>query len=134
MVKLSPNAEDIREMAAACVKGGADALSLVNTFKAMAIDTKTRRPVFDNVTAGLSGPAIKPIALRMVYEVCQTVDVPVVGMGGIMTANDALEFIMAGAAAVQVGTANFANPLVGLQIAEELGKINIDEIRGCINK
>ncbi|GHU93977.1 dihydroorotate dehydrogenase [Clostridia bacterium] len=133
MVKLSPNAEDIVDMARACVKAGADALSLVNTFKAMAIDIKTRRPVFDNVTAGLSGPAIKPIALRMVYEACKAVKVPVVGLGGIMNANDAAEFIMAGATAIQVGTANFCNPLACIEIAEGLAKYNISEIRGCIN-
>ena len=112
VVKLSPNAENIAEMAIACEEAGADALSLVNTFKAMAIDLKTRRPVFQNVFAGLSGPAIMPIALRMVYEVCQTVSVPVIGLGGIATANDALAFIMAGASAIQVGTATFANPHV----------------------
>ncbi|GHV06704.1 dihydroorotate dehydrogenase [Clostridia bacterium] len=132
MVKLSPNCEDIVAMARACVEAGADALSLVNTFKAMAVDIKTRRVVFDNVTAGLSGPAIKPIALRMVYEVCEAVDVPVVGMGGIMCAEDAAEFIMAGAAAIQVGTANFANPHAALDIVRGLGSYKINEIRGCI--
>ncbi|GHV32832.1 dihydroorotate dehydrogenase [Clostridia bacterium] len=132
MVKLSPNAEDVADMARVCVKAGADSLSLVNTFKAMAIDIKMRRPVFDNVTAGLSGPAIKPIALRMVYEVCNTVNVPVVGLGGIMNTNDALEFIMAGASAIQVGTANFCNPLAGLEIAEGLAKYDLEEIRGCV--
>lgn len=110
IVKLSPNAENITEMALACEEAGADGLSLVNTFQAMAIDIEKRRPVFDNVFAGLSGPAIRPIALRMVYQVCKAVKVPVVGLGGIATAEDALAFLMAGAAAVQVGTANFANP------------------------
>ncbi|MEG1476385.1 MAG: dihydroorotate dehydrogenase [Oscillospiraceae bacterium] len=110
VVKLSPNAENIAEMAIACEKAGANALSLVNTFQAMAIDLSTRRPVFNNVFAGLSGPCIRPIALRMVYQVCKAVQIPVIGLGGIATASDALEFIMAGAAAVQVGTATFANP------------------------
>ena len=103
-------AENITEMALACEEAGADGLSLVNTFQAMAIDLASRRPVFQNVFAGLSGPAIRPIALRMVYQVCKAVHVPVVGLGGIATAEDALAFIMAGATAVQVGTASFANP------------------------
>ena len=138
VVKLSPNAENIAEMAIACEEAGADALSLVNTFKAMAIDLKTRRPVFKNVFAGLSGPAIMPIALRMVYEVCQTVSVPVIGLGGIATANDALAFIMAGASAIQVGTATFANPHVMQDILDGMeswmqanGVQNIAEICGA---
>jgi dihydroorotate dehydrogenase (NAD+) catalytic subunit len=110
MVKLSPNAPDLVAVARACEESGADALSLVNTFKAMAIDIERCRPVFDNVTAGLSGPAIRPIALRMVFEVAGAVSIPVVGMGGISTAGDAIEFLMAGAVAVQVGTATFADP------------------------
>lgn len=110
MVKLSPNAGDICAVAAACAEEGADALSLVNTFKALAIDVRRRVPVFDNLTAGLSGPAIRPIALRMVWEVCQSVRIPVVGLGGIATTDDALEFLLAGATAVQVGTATFARP------------------------
>jgi dihydroorotate dehydrogenase (NAD+) catalytic subunit len=110
VVKLSPNAPDLVGVARACVAAGADALSLVNTFKALAIDVDRARPVFDNLTAGLSGPAIRPIALRMVWEVVDAVEVPVIGMGGIETARDALEFLMAGAVAVQVGTATFANP------------------------
>lgn len=110
IVKLSPNAGDLCGVARACVDAGADALSLVNTFKALAIDIRRRRPVFDHVSAGLSGPAIKPIALRMVWEVSDVVEVPVIGMGGIATVEDALEFIMAGAAAVQVGAATFARP------------------------
>jgi dihydroorotate dehydrogenase (NAD+) catalytic subunit len=110
MVKLSPNAPELRAVADACVAQGADALSLVNTFKAMAIDIHRRQPVFDMVSAGLSGPAIRPIALRIVWELCETVSVPVVGMGGIATASDALEFLMAGAAAIQVGSATFAHP------------------------
>ena len=139
IVKLSPNAEDIVEMARVCEQEGADGISLVNTFKAMAIDIHKRRPVFNNVTAGLSGPAIKPIALRMVYEVCQAVTIPVVGMGGIMTAQDVIEFIMAGATCVQIGTANFANPRIGQAIIADLesfmdenGIKSLDEIRGII--
>nr|WP_297573585.1 dihydroorotate dehydrogenase [uncultured Peptostreptococcus sp.] len=139
IVKLSPNAEDIVEMAKVCQEEGADGISLVNTFKAMAIDIHKRRPVFNNVTAGLSGPAIKPIALRMVYEVCQAVTIPVVGMGGIMTAQDVIEFIMAGATCVQIGTANFANPRIGQEIIADLesfmdenGIKSLDEIRGII--
>jgi len=116
MVKLSPNAPDLLSVARACIDAGADSLSLVNTFKALAIDIKTRKPVFDNLTAGLSGPAIKPIALRMVWELCEAVSVPVVGMGGIANAEDALEFLMAGAAAVQVGTATFARPTAMTEI------------------
>ncbi|MCL2243111.1 MAG: dihydroorotate dehydrogenase [Treponema sp.] len=115
IVKLSPNAPSLSAIAIACVKAGADALSLVNTFKAMAIDTVSRKPVFDNITAGLSGPAIKPIALRMVWELYDALDnastnVPVIGIGGITCTEDALEFLMAGAAAVQIGSATFSNP------------------------
>jgi len=115
MVKLSPNAPSLPAVALACVKAGADALSLVNTFKAMAIDTENRRPVFDSITAGLSGPAIRPIAIRMVWELFDTLkdaraQVPIVGIGGIACANDAIEFLMAGAAAIQVGSATFVNP------------------------
>ena len=137
IVKLSPNAEDIVEMAKVCQEEGADGISLVNAFKA--IDIHKRRPVFNNVTAGLSGPAIKPIALRMVYEVCQAVTIPVVGMGGIMTAEDVIEFIMAGATCVQIGTANFTNPRIGQDIIADLNRFmdengikSLDEIRGII--
>lgn len=139
MVKLSPNAENIIDMAVKCCEAGADSLSLVNTFNAMAIDIKRRKPIFNNKTAGLSGPAIKPIALRMVYEVCKNVDIPVVGMGGISTAEDAIEFIMAGATAVQIGTVNFANPYAGIEIIDGIeeflkkeGISNLSEIRGII--
>jgi dihydroorotate dehydrogenase (NAD+) catalytic subunit len=117
-VKLSPNAPDLTAVARSCVNAGADALSLVNTFKAMAIDIKNRRPVFENTSAGLSGPAIRPIALRMVWELYNALEahdgkqkIPIIGMGGIACADDALEFLMAGAAAIQVGSATFANPL-----------------------
>lgn len=139
IVKLSPNAEDIVGMARVCEEEGADAISLVNTFKAMAIDIKNRKPVFENVYAGLSGPAIKPIALRMVHEVCKNVSIPVIGMGGIMNVNDVIEFIMAGATCVQLGTVNFVNPRIGEEIIKDLEKFMIenniktlDEIRGVI--
>ena len=118
MVKLTPNAPDLIAVARACVNAGADALSLVNTFKAMAIDIRSRRPVFANISAGLSGPAIKPIALRMVWDLCAAVTVPVVGMGGIACAEDALEFLMAGAAAVQVGSATFVRPQTMLEVID----------------
>lgn len=138
MVKLSPNAENITEMALACEAAGADALSLVNTFQAMAIDIEKRKPVFDNIFAGLSGQAIRPIALRMVYQVCKAVKVPVCGLGGIATAHDAIEFIMAGATAVQIGTANFSNPHVCTDIADGISKWmdahgvkSLAEIRGA---
>ena len=116
IVKLSPNVTDIAEIACAAADAGADAISLINTLKGMAIDTKNRKPLLGNVCGGLSGPAIKPVALYMVYQVARAVKVPVIGCGGIATANDALEFIMAGASAVQVGTAIFANPCTPLDI------------------
>jgi dihydroorotate dehydrogenase (NAD+) catalytic subunit len=119
-VKLSPNVTDVTLIARAAAEGGADALSLINTLTGMAIDIDTRRPVLANVTGGLSGPAIKPIALRMVWQVAQTVDLPVVGIGGIMTSADALEFLIAGASAIQVGTANFVNPRVTVEIVDGL--------------
>ncbi|MDR3170137.1 MAG: dihydroorotate dehydrogenase [Treponema sp.] len=121
MVKLSPNAPDLIAVAKACVDAGADALSLVNTFKAMAIAIDKRKPVFDNTSAGLSGPAIRPIALRMVWELWDAVAVPIVGMGGIATAEDALEFLMAGATAVQVGSATFAHPPAMTEIIRGIG-------------
>ena len=139
MVKLSPNAENIIEMAKACEAAGADSLSLVNTFKAMAIDIHKRKAVFDNIYAGLSGAAIKPMALRMVHEVCKNVSIPVVGLGGIYSVEDIIEFIMAGASAVQVGTANFSHPMIipdlikGLEdycISQNIN--NIMEIKGII--
>jgi dihydroorotate dehydrogenase (NAD+) catalytic subunit len=127
IAKLSPNAPDLTAVANACVNAGADALSLVNTFKAMAIDIQTRRPVFDNISAGLSGPAIKPIALRMVWELCNTATVPVVGLGGIASADDALEFLMAGAAAVQVGSATFAHPNTMIEVIEGIERYMINK-------
>lgn len=110
MIKLSPNVTDITEIAKSVEAEGADSISLINTITGMAVDIETRRPKLANITGGLSGPAIKPVALRMVWQVVQTVKVPVVGIGGVMTAKDALEFLIAGAVAVQVGTANFINP------------------------
>jgi dihydroorotate dehydrogenase (NAD+) catalytic subunit len=120
IVKLSPNVTDIVEMANACVDAGADALSLINTLTGMAIDLQKRRPVLANMTGGLSGPAIKPVALRMVWQVAQAVSVPIIGIGGIMTATDALEFMLAGATAVQVGTASFLDPSAAETIAREM--------------
>ena len=110
IVKLSPNVTDIRIIARSAEEAGADSLSLINTITGMAIDIETRLPKIANITAGLSGPAIKPIAIRMVWQVAQTVRIPVIGIGGILTAEDALEFFIAGATAVQIGTANFINP------------------------
>ncbi|MCM3879572.1 MAG: dihydroorotate dehydrogenase [Vicinamibacterales bacterium] len=110
--KLTPNVTDIKSIAKAAEEAGADAVSLVNTFLAMAIDVETRRPRLSNIVGGLSGPAIRPIAVRMVYECRQTIRIPIIGMGGIASADDALEFMIAGASAVQVGTANFVDPLI----------------------
>lgn len=139
MVKLSPNAENIQDMAISCVEAGADSISLVNTFNALAVDIYKRKPIFNNVTAGLSGPAIKPIALRMVKEVKDVVDVPIVGIGGIMNWEDAIEFIMAGATAIQVGTANFIKPDITIDIINGIEEFmikenikNLSEIRGII--
>ncbi|MSS43681.1 dihydroorotate dehydrogenase [Anaerosalibacter bizertensis] len=141
IVKLSPNAENILDMAYKCCEAGADGLSLVNTFSGMAIDIKNRKPVFDNTIAGLSGPCIKPIALRMVYEVSRIVNVPIIGIGGIVDYKDALEYIMAGALAVQVGSGNFMKPDICLDIIngieEFMEKENIkslEEIRGIARR
>lgn len=122
MPKLSPNVTDITEIARAAVEGGADALSMINTLMGMAIDINTGKPVLANTFGGLSGPAIKPVALRMIYQVYQAVDVPILGGGGIMNYIDALEFIMAGASAVSIGTGNFVNPGIGEEVAEGLAK------------
>src|SRR5207245_208808 len=118
--KLSPNVTSIAQMARVAQEGGADAVSLVNTFVAMAIDTETRKPRISNVTAGLSGPAIKPIALRMVYDAAHAVKIPVIGMGGISAPADVLEFMLAGASAVQVGTASYFDPVATETLVEEL--------------
>ena len=139
IMKLSPNVTDIAEMARAAVDGGADALSLINTITGMKIDINRRTFALANKTGGLSGPAIKPVAVRMVYQVCSAVNVPVIGMGGIACADDALEFIMAGATMVSVGTANFNNLNVTEEIVDGIkdymtrNNINgLDEIRGCV--
>src|ERR1700752_1639167 len=122
IVKLSPNVTSIAQMAHIAQEAGADAISLINTFVAMAIDADTRRPRIANITAGLSGPAIKPIALRMVYEAAHAVDIPVIGMGGITTGEDVVEFMLAGAAAVQVGTANYFDPCASERIVGDVEK------------
>ena len=139
IVKLSPNVTDIKEIARCVEDAGADALSLINTITGMAIDVETRRPVLANITGGLSGPAIRPVALRMVWQVAQAVTIPIIGIGGIMKARDALEFIIAGASAVQVGTANFVNPRATTDILDGLeefmrtnGVSNIKELVGTL--
>jgi dihydroorotate dehydrogenase (NAD+) catalytic subunit len=139
MVKLSPNVTDITEIARSVEDAGADGISLVNTLTGMAIDIHTRKPKIANITGGLSGPAIRPVAVRMVWQVAQAVKVPVIGIGGIMCAEDALEFIIAGASAVQVGTANFVNPRVTMEIIDGLasylqshGIASIKEMIGSI--
>ena len=126
IVKLSPNVTDVVLMAKACADAGADALSLINTLTGMAIDLERRRPVLSNVTGGLSGPAIKPVALRMVWQVAKSVQLPIVGIGGIMNARDALEFILAGATAVEVGTASFLDPSAAQTIAREMEQYLVD--------
>jgi len=118
IVKLSPNVTDISLMARVAMEAGADAVSLINTITGMAIDIKTRRPRLANITGGLSGPAVKPIAVRMVYEVYRSLKIPIIGMGGIMNAGDAIEFLIAGASAVAVGTANFVNPRATTEIVD----------------
>lgn len=139
MVKLSPNAEDIVDMATQCEKAGADSISLINTIKGLAIDPYNRKPIFDNVYAGLSGPAVKPIALRMVHEVSKAVSIPVIGLGGIVSGTDAIEFMMAGATAIQIGTVNFFNPNAGKEVVKQMeqfcmeqGIKDINEIIGII--
>ncbi len=136
MVKLSPNVTDITQIARAVEDAGADSLSLVNTLTGMSIDIETRRSKLANITGGLSGPAIKPVALRMVWQVAQSVKIPVVGVGGIMCADDALEFLIAGAVAVQIGTANFVNPHATIDIIKGIEAFlierNISSIRDII--
>jgi len=131
-VKLSPNVTDILPLARAAVEEGADGLSLINTVLGLAIDVEARRPSLGHVTGGLSGPAVKPIALRFVYEVRSHLDVPIIGMGGIATARDALEFIYAGANAVAVGSALFRNPLAAVEVAEGLGSLMEKEGFACV--
>ena len=136
IVKLSPNVTDITEIATAVEKAGADCISLINTISAMAIDIDTRRPKIANIIGGLSGPAIKPVALRMVWQVAQKSKIPIIGIGGIMTAEDALEFLIAGASAIQVGTANFVNPGITTEIIDGieafLAERNIDKLTDII--
>jgi len=138
IAKLSPNVTDIAQIAKQVELAGADAVSLINTILAMAIDAQTRRPKLANVYGGLSGPAIKPVALRMVHQVSQSVDIPVIGMGGIFTTDDALEFIIAGAKAVAVGTATFNNPQAMINIIEGVGaylvenNLSLDKLRGSL--
>lgn len=139
-MKLSPNVTDITVMAKAAEAGGADAISLINTLTGMKIDVNRRTFAVANKTGGLSGPAIKPVAVRMVYQAAHAVKIPVIGMGGIMNAEDALEFIMAGATAVSIGTANFYNPYTTIEVLEgikaymEKNKVNdIKELIGCVH-
>lgn len=139
MVKLSPNVTDITKIAVPVAEAGADAVSLINTITGMAIDVRSRKPRLANVTGGLSGPAVKPVALRMVWQTARAVSIPVVGIGGIMNATDALEFIIAGASAVQVGTANFVNPGATMEIVDgieayltEMSIASIQELVGSL--
>lgn len=139
MVKLSPNVTDVAEIAQSVEAEGADSISLINTLMGMAIDIERRQPVLSIATGGLSGPAVKPVALRMVWQVAKAVDIPVIGLGGIMNAADAIEFIMAGATAIQVGTANFIDPTIAVKIAQDMDAwldkhniANISDIRGII--
>ena len=134
IVKLSPNVTDIALMAKSAEDGGADAVSLVNTFRAIAVNIHTRKPELGNVIGGLSGPAIKPIALRMVWEVSQAVHIPIIGMGGIMNAEDAIEFILVGASAIQIGTANLIDPKTGIKVIHGIRKYLIRNKIGCIQR
>jgi dihydroorotate dehydrogenase (NAD+) catalytic subunit len=127
LVKLTPNTSDIAKVAMAVAEAGADAISLINTLKGMVIDISKRRPLLGSITGGLSGPAIKPVALYMVYEVASAVELPVIGCGGITTASDAIEFLMAGAKAIQVGTASFANPRAPLDILDGIEEFMRDQ-------
>ena len=140
IVKLSPNVTDITEIARAVEAEGADAISMINTLLGMAIDAEKRRPVLSTITGGLSGPAVKPVALRMVWQTAQVVNVPIIGMGGIATATDAIEFLLAGATAIEVGTYNFVDPTATIQIIEGIenymlrhGFSNITELIGALN-
>ena len=126
-VKLSPNVTDISEIAKAVEAGGADGITMINTLLGMRLDEKTGRPVIANITGGLSGPAIKPVAIKMVYEVSQAVSIPIIGMGGITETADVIDFLSAGASAVAVGTANFVNPFICPKIIEEL-PAKLDEL------
>ena len=140
IVKLSPNVTDITEIARAVEAEGADTISMINTLLGMAIDAEKRRPVLSTITGGLSGPAVKPVALRMVWQTAQVVNIPIIGMGGIATATDAIEFLLAGATAIEVGTYNFVDPTATIQIVEGIenymlrhGFSNITELIGTLN-
>jgi len=122
IVKLSPNVTDISEIALAVEAEGADSVSLINTLLGMAINAEKRKPILSTVTGGLSGPAVKPIALRMVWQVAQAVKIPVIGLGGIMNATDAIEFMLAGASAIQIGTANFIDPTVSVKVVDGINE------------
>lgn len=126
LVKLSPNVTDIREMARVCEAEGADGISLINTLQALDVDLATRRPVLRNGLGGLSGPAIRPVALRMVWQASQAVKIPICGIGGIMSGEDAVKFLVCGATAVQVGTANYLNPMAAVEVAEGIERYAID--------
>jgi len=134
IAKLSPNVTDIALMAKSVEEGGADAVSLVNTFRAMAVNIHTRKPELGNIIGGLSGPSIKPIAVRMVWEVSQAVNIPVIGMGGIMNAKDAIEFILVGASAIQIGTANLTNPRIAMEVIQGIEKYLVQYKINCIQK
>jgi dihydroorotate dehydrogenase (NAD+) catalytic subunit len=134
MVKLSPNVTDIASMAKSVEEGGADAVSLVNTFRAMAVNIHTKKPELGNTIGGLSGPAIKPIALRMVWEVSRAVKIPIIGMGGIMNAQDAIEFILVGASAIQIGTANLVNPKTGIEVLQGIKRYLVQNRIDCLQK
>jgi dihydroorotate dehydrogenase (NAD+) catalytic subunit len=140
IVKLTPNVTDVTAIAKAVVDAGADAVALINTLMGMVIDTKARRPYLSTGTGGLSGPAVRPVALRMVYQVASAVDVPIIGLGGITCSDDALQFLMAGATAIEVGTANFINPRATMEIIDGLeeyvqtsGIRSISDIIGVAN-
>ena len=140
IVKLSPNVTNIADIARACEAEGADSVSLINTLMGMAIDIERRRPVLSIATGGLSGPAVKPVALRMVWQVAKAVKIPVIGLGGIMTAEDAIEFLMAGATAIEIGTANFIDPAVTMKVRDSInewldrhGCQSVCEIVGCLD-
>lgn len=139
IVKLSPNVTSITDIAKAVEAEGADSVSLINTMLGMAVDVERRRPMLSTITGGLSGPAVRPVAVRMVWQVCKAVDIPVIGLGGIMNGRDALEFIMAGASAIEVGTANFIDPAVTMKIIDEINDYldrnnfkDLSDIRGII--
>ena len=137
-IKLSPNVTDIVEMAKVCEQAGADGISLINTLLGMRIDIKEQRPILKNITGGLSGPAIFPIALRMVYQVYQAVNIPIIGIGGIMKAEDVIEMMLAGASAVQIGAANLIDPWICPKIIDDLAilceKLNINKLTEMVGK